>query len=37
MADNFDLAPALILAELLTITEVRGRAPIKPEILFPIP
>ena len=26
-----------MLAELLTITEVRGRAPIKPEILFPIP
>src|SRR5690606_39392022 len=37
MADNFDLAPALALAEDLTTTDVIGRPPRTPLIILPIP
>ena len=37
MVDNFVAAPALILTELLTITDVIGMPPTKPEKIFPIP
>ena len=36
-ADSFVLPPALILAEVLTITAVSGRPPIMPEMKFPSP
>ncbi len=36
-ADIFVFAPALIFAEVRTITDVRGRPPIKPETILPIP
>src|SRR5690606_33627538 len=37
MADNLVLAPALIFAVVLTITEVIGSPPIIPEIMLPMP
>src|SRR6188474_387194 len=37
IVESFDLAPALILADVLTITDVMGRPPIKPAKIFPIP
>ncbi len=37
IAESLVLAPAFTLAEVLTITEVIGRPPIKPEIRLPIP
>ena len=37
IVDNFDFAPELIFAELLTITEVTGRPPKNPQAILPIP
>ena len=37
MVDDFVFAPALALAEVLTITEVIGNPPINPETMFPTP
>ncbi len=37
IADNFEVAPALAFAELLTTTEVIGSPPINELIRFPIP
>ncbi len=37
MLDSFDWAPALRLAVDLTMTEVNGKPPIKPEIILPVP
>ena len=37
IADNFVLAPAFILAVVLTITDVIGKPPINPESILPMP
>ena len=37
MTESFDLAPELIFAELLTMTDVNGKPPINPVVKFPTP
>ena len=37
MADIFVLAPELIFADVLTITEVTGKPPSKPDTMLPTP